>query len=110
MNNTNDWIDRKLEPLISTPKPKKATLKSLIFSKLELIESALGQGYTYDDIAFRLNEANREAYPDSSEKLIHIAVSTLRKYTYLARKAQAHKLPAQSPHRSSSNSQTSLFD
>ncbi len=80
MDESPDAIDKRLEQFTLEPKPKKPTVKSLIFAKLDLIESALANGYSYDDIASKLVE------PTDTDAGIHITVSTLRKYVYLARR------------------------
>ena len=79
MNEPQDSIDKRLEKFTLEPKPKKPTVKSLIFAKLDLIESALANGYSYDDIASKLVEST------DTDAGIQITVSTLRKYIYLAR-------------------------
>lgn len=80
MDESHDTIEKRLEQLTLEPKPKKPTVKSLIFAKLDLIESALANGYSYDDIASKLVESD-----DDADAGIQITVSTLRKYVYLAR-------------------------
>ena len=80
MNEPHDSIDKRLEKLTLEPKPKKPSVKSLIFAKLDLIESALANGYNYDDIASKLVKSS-----DDTDAGIQITVSTLRKYIYLAR-------------------------
>lgn len=79
MNEPQDSIDKRLEKFILEPKPKNPTFKSLIFAKLDLIESALANGYSYDDLAREL------AKPTDIDPGIQITVSTLRKYVYLGR-------------------------
>lgn len=79
MNELHDFIDKRLEKFTLEPKPKKQTVKSLIFAKLDLIESALANGYNYDEIARELAKST------DTEPGIQISVSTLRKYVYLGR-------------------------
>lgn len=79
MSKPHDSVERRLEGLTSKSKPKKPTVKALIFAKLDVIESALANGWSYDDIALRLTEKH------DTDTGIEVTVSTLRKYVYLAR-------------------------
>lgn len=80
-----DAIDKRLEKFALEPKPKKPTVKSLIFEKIDLIEAALANGFSYDDIANSITEST-----DTDPARISIATSTLRKYVYLARNQRNH--------------------